>query len=184
MSTSRYLIAVLVTCLLVACGGDAEPEDDVAGQAQSAPAEDAPPTQDDEPDEDTSAADVTACSLATPDMVNAAFGGTAAEGVEGAARACTFAITGGSAASVTVFHYGGSSDWDGVQETYEDNRSGTIDVAGVGEEAFNPADVGVYELVARSGDVVFGVAVLSGPDSPGIPGGIVDLATAIAANQS
>jgi hypothetical protein len=77
---------------------------------------------------------------------------------------------------VDVFYYGTSADWDGIRQGFEDNREGTTDVAGVGEEAFNPNDMGAGELVVLAGDVAYEVAAYdeaSGAD-------VVELATAIA----
>jgi hypothetical protein len=53
-------------------------------------------------------------------------------------------------------------------------------VAGVGEEAYHPNDVGPYEIVVRSGDVVFAVAVQSGPGGPEVEAAILELAGVIA----
>jgi hypothetical protein len=54
------------------------------------------------------------------------------------------------------------------------------DVSGVGVEAYQPNDVGPYELVVRTDDVIFAVAVLTGTGSPEIEAAIVELAKAIA----
>ncbi len=173
--------------MLVACGGDSSPDEPGAADAPqgSAPADEPAATSQEPEDEPAGepAADAGAvCSLATADMVAAAFGGSAANGVEGV-RSCSFEITGGSASSVSVFLYGAASDWDEIRRVYEDNRGGTTDVTGVGDEAFNPNDVGEYDLVVLSGDVAFGVGVVTGPDSPDIPGDMVELAQAIASSR-
>jgi hypothetical protein len=125
-----------------------------------------------------------ACSLATPEMVSSAFGGTASDGEPGIARNCTFAITGGVDESVDVYHYGSSADWDGVRQGFEENRGGTTDVPGLGDEAFHPNDQGPLELVVRSGDVIFSVAAnIFGPGGPEVEAALVDLAEAIADSQ-
>ena len=79
-----------------------------------------------------------------------------------------------------MFHYGPSSQWDGVKSGYEDNRGGVTDVAGIGDEAYQPNDVGPYEIVVRSGDVIFAVAVQTGTGGPEVEAAILDLAGVIA----
>jgi hypothetical protein len=131
----------------------------------------------------TTLADVTAedpCALATPEQVAAAFGATTASGEAGIARNCSYTLDGGITPTVEVFHFGASSGWDGVKAGYEENRGGVTAVAGVGEEAYNPNDAGPYELVVRSGDVIFAVAVQTGGGGPQVEAAIVDLAGAIA----
>ncbi len=120
------------------------------------------------------------CSLATADEVAAAFGANSASGEAGIARNCSYVLEGGVAPSVEVFHFGSSAQWDGVKTGYEENRGGVTAVDGVGEEAYNPNDAGPYELVVRSGDVIFAVAVQSGDGGPEVEAAIVDLAGAIA----
>lgn len=53
------------------------------------------------------------------------------------------------------------------------------DVDGVGEAAYNPNDMGPYELVVLSDDLIFAVGVTSA-SGPEIEAAIVDLAGAIA----
>ena len=109
-----------------------------------------------------------------------AFAASSASGEAGIARNCSFTIVDGVASSVEVFHYGSSSQWDGVKSGYEDNRGGVADVAGIGDEAYHPNDVGPYEIVVRSGEVIFAVAVQSGTGGPEVEAAILDLAGVIA----
>jgi hypothetical protein len=120
------------------------------------------------------------CALVTSEVVAAVFGGASASGEPGIARNCSFILVDGPAPSVEVFHYGPSSQWDGVKSGYEENRGGVTEVPGIGEEAFHPNDVGPYEIVVRSGDVIFAVAVQSGPGGPDVEAVILELAGAIA----
>jgi hypothetical protein len=120
------------------------------------------------------------CALVTPEEVASAFAASSATGEAGIARNCSFTIVDGVASSVEVFHYGSSSQWDGVKSGYEDNRGGVTDVAGIGDEAYQPNDVGPYEIVVRSGDVIFAVAVQTGTGGPEVEAAILDLAGVIA----
>lgn len=97
------------------------------------------------------------CELADAAMVQAVFGGTVSPGVEGGARDCEFSIVGGVVESLSVFEFGDSSTWDGVRSGYDDNRGGTSDVAGVGDEAFFPNDVGPLTLIVKAGPQNFAV---------------------------
>jgi hypothetical protein len=120
------------------------------------------------------------CSLVTPEVVATSFGATSASGEPGVARNCSFTIDDGVATSVEVFHYGPSSQWDGVKTGYEENRGGVTDVPGVGDEAYQPNDAGPYEIVVRAGDVIFAVAVQTGSGGPEVEAALLDLAGAIA----
>jgi hypothetical protein len=62
---------------------------------------------------------------------------------------------------------------------YEDNRGG-VTAVDVGDEAYQPNDVGPYEIVVRSGDIIFAVAVQEGLGDPDIEAAILGLAGAIA----
>jgi hypothetical protein len=53
-------------------------------------------------------------------------------------------------------------------------------VSGIGEEAFQPNDVGPYEIVVRYLDIVYAVAVQSGVGGPEVEAAIQELAGAIA----
>jgi hypothetical protein len=134
----------------------------------------------DGPTSDPSAVDDDPCALVTPETVAEVFGGESATGAPGTARNCTFTIEGGVSPGANVFHYGSADQWDGVKSGYEENRGGVTDVSGVGVEAYQPNDVGPYELVVRTDDVIFAVAVLTGTGSPEIEAAIVELAKAIA----
>jgi hypothetical protein len=120
------------------------------------------------------------CALATPEQVAAAFGAASASGEAGIARNCSYTLEGGIAPAVEVYHFGSSSGWDGVRSGYEENRGGTIDVDGVGEDAYYPNDFAPYELVVLSDDAVFAVAVQMGDLGPEVEAAILDLAGAIA----
>jgi hypothetical protein len=119
------------------------------------------------------------CALATPEQVAEAFGATSASGEPLVSRACSYALEAGIAPTVEVYHFGASSGWDGVKAGYEENRGGVTDVDGVGDAAYNPNDMGPYELVVLSDDVIFAVGVTSG-SGPEVEAAIVDLATTIA----
>lgn len=155
---SRKSLAFTIAILLVACGGGDESTATVAAEAATG--------------EDP-------CALATPETVAEAFGAASASREPGVARNCHFTIEGGVAPSAEVFHYGSSDGWDGIKSGYEENRGGVTSV-NVGDEAYQPNDVGPYELVVRSGDVVFAVAVQQGQGGPEIEAAILDLAGAIA----
>jgi hypothetical protein len=120
------------------------------------------------------------CGLVPAGTVAAVFGGASASGEPGVARNCTFTIEGGLVPTVEVFHYGSSADWDGVKAGYEENRGGVTAVEGVGEEAYQPNDVGPYEIVVRSGDIIFAVAVQTGGGGPEVEAAILELAGEIA----
>jgi hypothetical protein len=127
-----------------------------------------------------SEADDDPCSLVTSEVVAASFGGTSASGEPGVVRNCSFTIVDGVVTPVEVFHYGSSSGWDEVKSGYEENRGGVTEVPGVGDEAYQPNDVGPYEIVVRSGDVIFAVAVQTGSGGPDVEAALLDLAGVIA----
>ncbi|HEX9854139.1 MAG TPA: hypothetical protein VGC47_02390 [Acidimicrobiia bacterium] len=121
------------------------------------------------------------CDLADAAMVQEAFGGTVAAGVEGGARNCEFEISGGPVESLSVFHFGEASSFDGVRSGFEDNRGGTTDVAGIGDEAFYPNDRGPIEIVASADGEIFAVSVFVFFSDPpaGTDGMVADLSRAI-----
>ncbi len=127
-----------------------------------------------------------ACQLTDAATVTATFEGTASEGVPGDARNCRFEITGGEAQSVSVFFFGADSSWDGVRQGFEDNRGGTTDVPGIGDEAFYPNDVGPSSLVVRANGIIFQVSpLLATTFPPAVPSAaleadVADLARTIA----
>jgi hypothetical protein len=100
-----------------------------------------------------------ACQLADADMVTSAFEGTADEGMPDIASNCRFELTGAEVDSVSVFYFGNATRWDGVRQGYDDNRGGTTDVSGLGDEAFYPNDVGPYSLVVQAEGIIFEVSV-------------------------
>jgi hypothetical protein len=159
---------LFVAVLLAACGPSSAPSGGSAGQTPSA-----------EPGGGVVTGDP--CSLASPQMVAAAFGGNASEGVAGPARNCTYTLTGGSLETVNVYHYGSADDWDGVRDGFETNRGGTVDLAGIGEAAFYPKDAGPTEVVARAGGTIFSVSAGFG-GSDEVNADVAELATAIAAS--
>jgi hypothetical protein len=124
------------------------------------------------------------CDLADAAMVQAGFGGNVAEGVEGEARNCSFEIAGGLVPSVNVYHFGDSSSFEGIRSGFEDNRGGTTDVPGIGDEAFYPNGSGPTELVVSAGGVIFEVQVfaLFGDLPAGSEEAVAELAAAIAAD--
>jgi hypothetical protein len=81
----------------------------------------------------------------------------------------------GLAPSVEVFHYGSSSQWDGVKAGFEENRGGVTEVSGM-VEMFQPNDVEPYEIVVLWGDIIFFVAVQSGGGGPEVEAAILELA--------
>jgi hypothetical protein len=123
------------------------------------------------------------CDLADAAMVQEAFGGNVADGVEGEARNCDFEIAGGLVPSVNVYHFGDASGFEGTRSGFEDNRGGTTDVPGIGDEAFQP-NTGPGELVVSAGGVIFEVQVfaLFGELAPGSEEAVADLARAIVSN--
>ncbi len=120
------------------------------------------------------------CALVPPDIVAAAFDATSASGEPGTARNCTFTLVDGLVPTVEVFHYGSSTDWDGVKAGFDQNRGGVTEVPGVGDEAFQPNDVGPYEIVVKYLDIIYSVAVQSGGGGPEVEAAILELATSIA----
>ncbi|MCI0544156.1 MAG: DUF3558 domain-containing protein [Actinobacteria bacterium] len=178
----RRLPTLMTIILLVSCTASGETTDGETPSTVESAATDVPQT--------TVAADPTTppgddpCSLATPEMVAAAFGGTVAPGQPGIARNCTYQITGGIDDSVDVYHYGTADSWDGVRQGFEDNRGGTTDVPGLGDEAFHPNDMGPMELVVSAGGVIFSVGGnMFGPGGAEIEAAVLALAEAIAAAQ-
>jgi len=166
--------------LIVSCGGAGGPsttgdptETTVAGSGSTV-AEGTTTTEGAEPSGDDP------CALVTPETVAEVFGASSASGEPGIARNCSFTLVDGVAASVEVFHYGSADEWDGVKEGFEENRGGVTDVPGIGDEAYQPNDVGPYEIVIRSGGIIFSVAVQTGRGGPEVEAAISELAGTIA----
>jgi hypothetical protein len=179
------LIGLAVVVAVVSCGGEAGTTGTSAegtadgGETVATSAADATTTS---VGATTAAGEATAedpCALATDEQVAAAFGASSASGEPLVARACSYALEGGVAPTVEVYHFGSSSGWDGVKEGYEENRGGVTDVDGVGDAAYNPNDMGPYELVVMSDDVIFAVGVTSG-SGPEVEAAILELAGEIA----
>jgi len=124
------------------------------------------------------------CDLADAAMVQEAFGGNVADGVEGEARNCDFEIAGGLVPSVNVYHFGDASGFEGTRSGFEDNLGGTTDVPGIGDEAFYSNDSGPTALVVSAGGVIFEVQVFAlFVDLPaGSEEAVAALARAIATN--
>lgn len=122
------------------------------------------------------------CDLADAAMVEAAFGATTSQGVEGELRNCDFQIEDGSAPTLTVFDYGDADEWDGAREGYVENRGGVTDLEGIGDAAFYPNDAGASELVVQAGGRIFSVTLFTGLEDPstGQINALADLAIAIA----
>jgi hypothetical protein len=152
----RLSLLVVLVAALVACGGEGG-----GGGEISSP-----------------------CGLADAEMVQSAFGGTVAQGVEGEARNCDFVMEEGPVFAVDVFYYGSADAWESTRQGYEENRGGVTDVEGIGDAAFFPGDVGASELVVQSGGEIFSVTVFSGFEEPTVEviNGVADLSRAIADN--
>jgi hypothetical protein len=182
---SRRAISTLAGVLLIAACGGGTAETATTADTGSATSQAEPETVTTVDAASTTVAPQTGsgddpCALVSAETVAEAFGGTSAEGVPGPARNCSFTVEGGIAPTVEVFHFGSAADWDGVKAGYEENRGGVTAVSGVGEDAYQPNDVGPYELVVRTDDVIFAVAVQSGGGGPEVEGAIVALANEIA----
>lgn len=181
---SRSLFVMALVLAVASCGGDAGSTGTTASGTSEVGNEVTTTLGDTTTSVEatTTAVDVTAddpCALATPEQVAAAFGASSASGEPLVARACSYVLEGGIAPTVEVYHFGSSSGWDGVKAGYDENRGGVTDVDGVGEAAYNPNDMGPYELVVLSDDLIFAVGVTSA-SGPEIEAAIVDLAGAIA----
>jgi len=162
MSTIRIpALALAVAALLTvsACGGDSD---------STNPSKPAQRTAANASDAGSSPTDP--CSLTSKETIQQAFGGTVADGKPDHARNCVYAITGGSVRKAVIFHYGTSAEADGIRAGYESNRGPLEDLAGIGEEAYSPGDVGQNEVVAVSGDTVFAVGVNALSPTPVAPG--------------
>jgi len=182
---SRVMLGFAAVLLIVSCGGTDSTTttgSDVADTTvPETEAEDATSTTTDAATTTTAGASADdPCALVTPEEVAAVFAAASASGEAGIARNCLFTLVDGLASDVVVFHYGSSSGWGGIKGGYEDNRGGVTDVAGIGEGAYHPNDVGPYEIVVRSGDVVFAVAVQSGRGGPEVEAAILELVGVIA----
>gem|GEM_PF-1768548 len=180
---TRDFIVLGVLLAGVSCGSDAETTTTLVTDDATTLAEQPAPAPTIE-ETTTSAAGETSigleCALVPPEIVAAAFDATSASGEPGVARNCTFTLVDGLVPTVEVFHYGSSTDWEGVKAGFEENRGGVTEVPGVGDEAFQPNDVGPYEIVVKYLDIIYSVAVQSGGGGPEVEAAILELATSIA----
>ncbi len=187
---TRGAAAVIVGLAIVACGGGSESTTTLVtggattsvGQAEATEPTEATTTVG---EETTTSAAVQAstgleCALVPAGTVAFIFAAASASGEPGIARNCTFTLVDGLVPTVEVFHYGPSTDWDAVKAGFEENRGGVTEVPGVGDEAFQPNDVGPYEIVVRYLDIIYSVAVQSGGGGPEVEAAILELATTIA----
>jgi hypothetical protein len=163
MTTRTRLLALLLTPLLVlaACGGSDDGDDEASASAPAADDAMDEATDDggeaDEPaddDEGSSAGVSEACDLTEPDVVAEIFGASVDGEEPGTSRNCDYLA---GSAVVSTFYYGTGDEYDGIKGGYEDNRGPLTDVPGIGDDAFNPGDVGASEIVVHAGDVVFAV---------------------------
>ncbi len=180
---TRDFIVLGVLLAGVSCGGgDAPTTTSVTGDATTLAEQ--PTTAPTIEETTTSAAGETStgleCALVPPGTVATAFDATSASGEPGMSRNCTFTLVDGLVPTVEVFHYGPSTDWDGVKAGFEENRGGVTEVPGVGDEAFQPNDVGPYEIVVKYLDIIYSVAVQTGGGGPEVEAAILELATSIA----
>ena len=180
----RVALSVILVLTVVSCGGGTESTATTLAGEVSTSAGQGETTGPTVEATTTSASGETAtgleCALVPAGTVAAAFDATSASGEPGVARNCTFTLVDGLVPTVEVFHYGSSTDWDGVKAGFEENRGGVTEVPGVGDEAFQPNDVGPYEIVVRYLDIIYSVAVQTGTGGPEVEGAILELATAIA----
>lgn len=107
-----------------------------------------------------------ACDLTDPRTVAEVFGGTGTEEQAGPARNCSYPLQGAAASEVVVFYFGPAHQWDIVRRGYEEHRGPVTPLPGIGDDAFYPADAGRDEIVARSGNVIFAVAVPTADSGP------------------
>jgi hypothetical protein len=153
---TRFVASTLVLILLAGCG---------EGGSESGGGIDSP------------------CDLTDAAQVESVFGPSVSEGVEGEARNCSFEHDPGPVTSISVYYFGDADGWDGTRSGFEDNRGGTTDVSGIGDEAFHPNDTGPAELVVSAGGEIFAITVFSGlvedPD-PSVADDVAELATLIA----
>ena len=180
---SRFIFATVAALMLVSCGGEGSTTTISDGGVTTVPDSDPVRSSTTSVPVSTSAAQTGTddpCGLVSADVVASIFGSTAASGEPGIARNCHFEIDDGVARSVEVFHYSSSDGWDDLREGYEDNRGGVTDVPGLGDSAFQPNDVGPYEIVVLAGDMIFAVAVQEGLGGEDVEAAIFDLAAAIA----
>lgn len=100
-----------------------------------------------------------ACDVTDAAEIQAVFGGKVDAGSPGHARDCVYAIEGGAATNVHVFYYGTAAELGGIKSGYQANRGPLSDLAGIGDAAFSPGDVGENEVVAQAGDTVFAIGI-------------------------
>ena len=105
------------------------------------------------------------CDIASPEMVEAAYGGTVEKGIEGYADNCTYWIDGarGSVLKVDVFYLGVADDWEDIVSRQEADWGGIIEVEGIGDRAFHPIYHGVRDLFFQHGGQVYSIVSFGGP---------------------
>jgi hypothetical protein len=106
------------------------------------------------------------CDIASPEMVEAAYGGTVGEGIEGYADNCTYWLgvgARGAVQKVDVFYLGVADDWDDIVRSYGEGGGGVIEVEGIGDRAFHPKYHGVRDLFFQHGGQVYSIVSFGGP---------------------
>lgn len=185
-------LLVVLAMVLAACGGDSEADEPSTSEgAVTSPTvetsdENESPDTTEEASEEAESGGLqipveNSCELADARMVEAAFGGSVAPGVEDESYACAFEISDGPVESVRVREAGPASSFEGVRSGYHDNFQGSFDVPGLGDEAFYPGLMGPLLLVVSANGQVFVVDAHSSfsEAGPGSEEAVAQLARAI-----
>jgi hypothetical protein len=100
------------------------------------------------------------CDLTEPSVVAEVFGGTVDGGEKPFSNFCSYELQATTVEAVSVTRYGDRSSWSGLRDLFKEQRGPLADVSGVGDDAFNPGDVGDREVLVLAGNVVFSVGVM------------------------
>jgi hypothetical protein len=152
----------LATVFMLSACGDTSPttgENGVAASRTVQPSGVAPPA---------GGRDITvACDLTEPEVVAEVFGAAAVEEPGPVPlTACAYRVSDDAETTVVLTYMGASNLWSGIKASYVRHRGPIRPVDGIGDEALNPGDKGVNELLVVAGKAVFAVGVLDPtPDS-------------------
>ena len=125
-----------------------------------------------------------ACDLATPEMVEMAYGGEVDEGIEGYADNCTYWLEGAEVAvtKVDVFDLGAADGWDDLVDKQIADWGEVIEVEGVGQDAFHPTYHEGRDLFFRTDDNIYSIISFGGIEGESldrVTAAVLSLATAI-----
>ncbi len=191
MEHSPTSIFVAMILVIVACGetSTGDPTSSTAAPVASTTTSTTTAPSTTSASTSTTVDESSACDLATPDMVEMAYGGDVDKGIEGYADNCTYWIDGADLAvtKIDVFDLGPADGWDQLVEKQTADWGGVIDVDGIGQAAFHPTYHEGRDLFFRTEDRIYSIISFGGVEGESlerVTEAVLSLAAAILDHSS